>query len=303
MSSQATISSNQSSSCEAVILTDRQSSRLDLGAFPNHWEISFPPDKNLRWTVFQAEFGRKYGVVIYQFSESETRFVLRGNLQATEDLVACLKVGEEYARQFKSSELVTQEKIRPDWLDIKNIFLQCGFSALDESLVFECPFGPFVERLNRMMHILERNCAVPNEARVTDLAEGRELAGTILEQVRLMDRFDFDHRLSPGAAKPISAEYSQLVWVGKTLAGIILVAPTEADGIYEIPVRYIIPAYRQTWVNALLIHSCVKRGEMMGATIIRFNANSKTHHETIHLATQAGCVLVATSHRYGKLLH
>ena len=302
MNQQATILLSQAASCEAELATDSEFQRSDLTAVPKHWEVSFPLDRNSRCSVFHSGSGRKYGTVVHQFSEAETRFVVRGDLQSAEDLIACLKVGEEHARQLKSSELVTQEKVRPDWLDAASAFHHCGFAALDESLIFECPFGPFVERLNRMMHILERNCAVPPEARVTNLAEGREFAGTILEQAKLMDRFDFEHRLSAGAAKPISAEYSQLVWVGKTLAGVILVAPAEADGTYEIPVRYIIPAYRQTWVNALLIHACVKRGEMMGATTIRFNANSKTHHETIHLATQAGCVLVAKSHRYGKVL-
>ncbi len=296
------ISSRQLPNGGALLLTDLEVPRANFAAIPEGWEVSFPLDKNSRYTVFQADSGRKYGVVVQQFSEAETRFVVRGDLQSTDDLIACLKMAEEHARQLKSSELVTQEKVRPGWLDAAITFQQCGFEPLDESLIFECPFRPFVERLNRMMQILERNCAVPPEARVTDLAEGRELAGTILEQARLMDGFDFDHRLSSGASRPISAEYSQLVWVGTTLAGIILVAPAEADGTYEIPVRYIIPAYRQTWVNALLIHSCVKRGEIMGATTIRFNANSKTHHETIRLAAQAGCVLVATSHRYGKFV-
>jgi hypothetical protein len=298
MSALNTISLDESPRSESAVLTHELLCRTELSEIPKDWEVSFPLDENSRCTVF----GGKFGTVVHQFSKSETRFVVKGELKSGDDLMACLKAAELHARQFKSSQLVTQEKVRPDWLNASDCFQQCGFEPLDESLIFECPFRPFVERLNRIMEVLVRNSAVPGDARVTDLTEGRELAGVILERAKLMDRFDFDQRLRVDVTKPISADYSQLVWVGDTLAGIILVAPAEGNGTYEIPIRYIIPAYRQTWVNALLIHSCVKRGEMMGATTIRFNANSKTHHETIRLAKQAGCVLVATSHRYGKSL-
>jgi hypothetical protein len=271
-------------------------------AMPESWEVSFPRDGNLRVEVFHAGMHRNYGIAVYRFSESEARFVLRGNLESSEDLVICLTAGQALAQQLDCHTLVTQEKIRPDWLEAAAVLNQCGFGALDESWIFECPFAPFVERLNRVMQVLERHSAVPKDARVTDLTEGCGLACSLLEDARLMDGFDFDHRLKPSTTKPISADYSQLVWVGEVLVGVILVAPASDDGCYEIPIRFIIPSYRQTWVNALLIHSCVKRGEMLGATTVRFNANSKTHPETIRLAQQAGCVRVASSHRYGKTL-
>lgn len=289
------------SSLGAITLNE-SARRSQRAGIPWHWEVLFPLDSKLCCTVIHDGLARKYGVISHPFSENETRFVVRGDLESREDLWACLQAAERDARDLKSVELVTQEKVRPDWYDAALVFQQCGFKVLDESWIFECPFGPFVQRVNRLMGMLERHCVIPDEARVTNLHEGRELARAILERASLMDGFDFDHRLGAGAGRQISADYSQLVWMGPTLIGVILVAPAENDGTYEIPIRYIVPAFRQTWVNALLIHSCVKRGEAMGATTIRFNANSKTHHETIHLAKQAGCVSVATSHRYGKLL-
>lgn len=285
-----------------AISVSRPQRRVEPVAIPESWEVSFPRDEELRFEQFHHGLSRIFGIVVYRFTETEARFVLRGDLESGEDLVACLTAGEALARQLKCRELVTHEKLRPDWLDAAVLMKQGGFEPLDESWVFECPFALFAERLNRLMQVLDRNRAVPKEARVTDLTAGIDLARTLLEEARLMDGFDFDHRLKPRVAKPISADYSQLVWVGETLAGVILVAPAREDGTYEIPIRYIIPAYRQTWVNALLIHSCVKRGEILGAATVRFNANSKTHHETIRLAEQAGCVRVASSHRYGKSL-
>ena len=214
----------------------------------------------------------------------------------------CLAKAEELARQLGCCELVTQEKMRPDWFDAERVFKTDGFRQLDASLIFECPFDKLASRSTRIMQALRRRGAIPEKARVTDLREGRRLARSTLEEALLMDGFDFDNRLTAGATKFISEDYSQLVWLDRTLLGIILVAPTQDEDVYEIPIRFIMPAYRQTWVNALLIHSCVERGEAMSAKAIRFNANADTHRETIRLAEQASGTLIASSHRYGKPL-
>lgn len=271
-------------------------------AIPKHWEIPFPLNHSSQLMVYQTHSARNFGVIVHRFNDSEARFILRGNHESKDDLMACLEAGEGFARQLGCQGMVTQEKIRPDWLDAAHIFVQCGFKPLDESWIFECPFISFARRANRIMKALTYNGAIPAGARTSDLNEGKALARKLLEDARLMDGFDFDHRLSAATTKPISAEHSQLVWVGLELVGIILVAPTSDDTTYEIPIRYISPSYRRTWVNAVLIHSCVKHGENVGAAAIRFNANAKTHHETIRLAEQAGGVRIAITHRYGKQL-
>lgn len=287
---------------ERVELANRWPRHSEESAIPKHWEIPFPQDQSLQVMVYQTRSARNFGIIVHHFNESEARFILRGDHEVGDDLVACLQTGEEFARLLGCQDLVTQEKINPDWLDAAKLFVQSGFVSLDESWIFQCPFEPFANRVNRIMEILMRNGAIPDEARTSDLNEGKSLARKLLADARLMDGFDFDHRLDGAATKPISAEHSKLVWVGSNLVGIILVAPTGDDGTYEIPVRYIIPSYRRTWVNAALIHSCVKNGENVAAATVRFNANSITHHETIHLAEQAGCVRIASVHRYGKRL-
>lgn len=274
----------------------------EVTTLPEDWPASFPLNDRSRYLVYRAGGARQIGVVVYRFTDSEARFVLRGDLASGDELTACLEASEELAGQLACRALVTQEKIRPDWLEAAHIFARRGFAPLDESWIFACPFESFAKRSHRLMQILVRHGAIPDKARVTNLDQGRSLARGILEDALLMDGFDFEHRLEAGASRLISAEHSQLVWVGEQLAGIILVAPTADDGTYEIPVRYVAANYRQTWVNAVLVHSCVQRGEMMGATTIRFSANAQTHHETMRLAEQAGCVRVATSHRYGKEL-
>ena len=288
--------------CETFAVPGSELLRTGSSLLPEDWKIPFPLGNDIGIALFDADSTRRFGIVVYRFSESEARFVLRGNLDSGEDLITCLKAGEDIARQLESRQLVTQEKFLPDWLDAANVFKGCGFESIDESWSFECPFAPFAERSNRIMKILERHGAVPKDARVSGIAEGREQVRAILQKARLLDGFDFDQHLKIDGGGSISNDYSRLVWVGQTLAGIILVAPTGQDGIFEIPIRYIIPSYRKTWVNAVLIHSCIKRGEVMGAATIRFSANSKTHRETIRLAKKAGCVRVAASHRYGQQL-
>ena len=289
-------------SFETLAVPGSELLRTGSSVIPENWKIPFPTGNDIRFALFDADPARRFGIVVYRFSESETRFVIRGNLDSREDLVTCLKAGEGISRQLKSRQLVTQENFLPDWLDAANVFKECGFVSIDESWSFECPFAPFAERSNRIMQNLVRHGAVPKDARVSGISEGREQVRAILEKARLLDGFDFDQHLKIDKGGSISNDYSRLVWVGQTLAGIILVAPTGQDGIFEIPVRYIIPSYRKTWVNAFLIHSCIKRGEAMGAATIRFSANSKTHHETICLAKKVGCVRVAASHRYGQQL-
>lgn len=274
--------------------------RSEQTTIPTDWEIAFPLLGEICTAVFHTPSERTFGIVVYRFSPSEARFVLRGDLRTIAELAACLLAGEQIARHLDCSKFVTQEKVRPDWLDAASIFSRAGFEQLDESWIFECPFKAFARRLNRIMGMLMRHKVIPQEARISDLTEQNQLARAVLEEANLMDGFDFDNRLSAKSSKRISAEYSCLVWVGETLVGIMLVAPTQEDDTYEIPIRYVAPAYRRTWVNAMLIHSCVKHGESMGASTIRFNANSKTHHETIRLAEQAGCVRIASSHRYEK---
>lgn len=289
-------SSKVHAGCDAVEVFQGIKSRSIIRS----WEIPFPKGPALCYQVFQNGLGEIFGVAVYRFSNSEARFVIRGELFDADDLRTCLNVAEDLGRQLGCSEIVTQEKMRPDWLGAGDVFKKCQFQQLDESWIFECPFKPFAERLNRIMRVLRRDGSIPEGARVTDLAVGQGLARAILGEALLMDGFDFDNRLKPGSTKYISAEFSQLVWIGKKLVGIMLVAPTGKNGIYEIPIRYIAPAYRKTWVNALLIYSCVKRGESVNATTIRFNANAKMHHETIRLAEQSGCTCIALSHRYGK---
>lgn len=273
-----------------------------LMARPSQWEVSFPKGEDLRWLVFEAAQARRFGMVIYRFSNEEARFIFRGEFEYQNELVACLAEAEQIVRELGCSQLVTQEKIRPEWLEADRVMKSNGFEQLDQSWVLECPFTPFEKRLNRIMSALQINGSIPKEARVSDLQEGMNLARVLLEEASLMDGFEFDALLGASATKHVSAAYSQLVWVGQTLAGIILVAPTATEGTYEIPIRFILPAFRQTWVNTLLLHACVQQGVRLGATTIRFNANAKTHRETMRLAEMAGCVRTASLHRYGKKL-
>lgn len=264
------------------------------------WAISFPSDTNLRNRSFKGSEGNEFGVATYRFSKHEARFLLRGEFAESDELNRCLEQATAFARELGCSDLVTQEKIRADWVEAKALFRANGFRQIDESWIFECSFSALSKRINRIMQLLQRRRTIPDNVHITDLNSGRALVRAILDEALLMDGFDFDHRLTAGGAKRISAANSQLVWQNELLLGIILVAPTGVENVYEIPIRFVAADARRSWVNALLIYSCVRQGESSGAETIRFNANADAHKETILLAEQAGGSHVATSNRYQK---
>lgn len=266
------------------------------------FDMPFTAQSGVISNVLWREGQPIYGVSVYRFSSNEARLVVRGDLTNPEDLRVCLAQAETSAAALGCSRLVTQEKLRADWLDAPSVCQAEGFTQLDTSLVFECPFRPLAERSRRAVSALERRNAIPSTASVTSLNEGKDSARVMLNEASIMDDFDFDSRLAANSSKPVSAQYSQLVWLAQALVGVVLVAPTPIDNVYEIPIRFIAPSYRQTWVNTLLIHSCVRYGEAYAAEAIRFNANPETHQETISLAKSIHGRHVATAHRYNKNL-
>ena len=272
-------------------------------ALPIDWDVAFPPDERTRFTIFQTESNQSMGVVVRRYTSREARFVLRGELKSEKDLVVCLAAAEKTARQLGCSVLTTQEKVNPNWLAALNTFQSQGFKSIDESWVFNGPFQSFADRIQRIALMLEHKKAIPEEARVSSLTEGHERVRSLLNATLMMDDFEFDNRLRTDASKPISAAYSQIAWFGKKVVGVLLVAPTANKGVYDIPIRYVLPDYRQTWVNALLIAECVKHGESIGAEFIQFEANSKSHYETLYLARKTGCRRVAVFNRFEKQLN
>ena len=273
-----------------------------LLAYPKQWDVAFPPDENTRFALFNTGLNQAYGVVVRRYTALEARFVFRGNFEIEDDLIVCLAAAEKIARQLGCCLLTTQEKVHPEWFNALNIFRSLGFKSTDESWTFNGPFLPFADRSRRVAAVLDYKNAIPKEARVSDLTEGQERVRVLLNETLMMDDFEFDNRLKSKALKPISAVYSQIAWHGQKIVGVLLVAPTVDKGVYEIPIRYVLPDYRHTWVNAQLIFACIEHGEALGAEFIQFEANSKFHHETLYLAKKAGCKRVAIFNRFEKQL-
>ena len=274
-----------------------------LTVLPKHWDVAFPPDERTRFTIFETESARAVGVIVRQYTALEARFVLRGDLKSEEDLIACLAEAEKIACQLGCRSLTTQEKVHPKWFNALNVFGSRGFIPIDESWTFNGPFVSFADRSRRVAAILDYRKAIPKEARVTNLIAGLASVRALLNETLMMDDFEFDNRLKSNALSPISLAYSQIAWHGQKIVGVLLVAPTTDTGLFEIPIRYVLPDYRQTWVNAQLIFECVKHGENLGAEFIQFEANIKFHHETLYLAKKAGCKRVAIFNRFQKQLY
>ena len=266
------------------------------------WDVAFPLDERTSFSRYMTEPNRYIGAVVRRYTSFEARFVLRGDLNSKEDLAFCLSVAEKKARQFGCRVLSTQERVNPEWLDALNTFQDQGFKIIDESWLFTGPFNSFASRIRRIESLLDQKKAIPQEARVSSLKEGIQFARAILNDSLMMDDFEFDNSIKFGALKPISTTYSQIAWYGNKIVGVLLVATTLDDRLFDIPIRYVLPEFRQKWVNALLISACVRHGEKIGAEFIQFEANSKSHTETFALAKKTGCTRVAIFNRFQKIL-
>ena len=266
------------------------------------WDVAFPLDERTSFSRYMTEPNRYIGAVVRRYTSFEARFVLRGDLNSKEDLAFCLSVAEKKARQFGCRVLSTQERVNPEWLDALNTFQDQGFKIIDESWLFTGPFNSFASRIRRIESLLDQKKAIPQEARVSSLKEGIEFARAILNDSLMMDDFEFDNSIKFGALKPISTTYSQIAWYGNKIVGVLLVATTLDERLFDIPIRYVLPEFRQKWVNALLISACVRHGEKIGAEFIQFEANSKSHTETFALAKKTGCTRVAIFNRFQKIL-
>ena len=269
---------------------------------PQAWDVAFPSDQRTSFSRYMTEPDRHIGTVVRRYTSCEARFVLRGDLDSKEDLAFCLSAAEKKARQFGCCVLSTQERVNPEWLDALNTFQEHGFEIVDESWLFSGPFNSFASRIRRIESLLHQKNAIPAEARVSSLKEGIQFARSLLNDSLMMDDFEFDNNIKPGALKPISTAYSQIAWCGKKIVGVLLVATTPNERLYDIPIRYVLPEFRQKWVNTLLISECVKHGEKIGAEFIQFEANSKSHTETFALAEKTGCKRVAIFNRFQKIL-
>ena len=283
-------------------MTNQASLIPELLKSPKQWDVAFPSDERTRFAVFKNGPDEHIGVVVHRYTFHEARFVLRGDFKSEAELVTCLTAAEKTARQLGCQVLTTQEKVHSEWLDAFNTFRSQGFKSVDESWVFNGPFDSFADRIRRIAAILNHRNAIPEEARVSSLAEGYERVRALLNETLMMDDFEFDNRLRSNSLKPISAAYSQIAWCGSKIVGVLLVAPTSSSDVYDIPIRYVLPDYRQTWVNAMLIAACVKHGESVGAKYIQFEANLKSHQETLYLAKKTGCNRVAVFNRFEKSL-
>ena len=266
------------------------------------WDVAFPSDQRTSFSRYMVESNRYIGAVVHRYTESEARFVLRGDLHSKEELAFCLSAAEKKARQLGCFVLSTQERVNPEWLEASNTFEKQGFEIVDESWLFTGPFDSFASRIRRIEFLLHQKNLIPTEARISSLKEGIQYARALLNDSLMMDDFEFDNRIRVSAPKPISTVYSQIAWYGNKVVGVLLVATTPNERLYDIPIRYVLPEFRQKWVNALLISECVKHGEKIGAELIQFEANSKSHTETFALATKTGCERIAVFNRFQKIL-
>lgn len=285
-----------------MLTKDAFFSNPDFDLAQQSWNISFPSDDKTKSTTFISVTNENIGVIVRKYTSHEARFVLRGNIISSLDLIRLLVAAEELSSSFGCRFLTTQEQIPVLWLDSTRTFCTQGFNVIDESWTYMGPFKPFADRAFHIKQKLFEKNIVPFNAKTTSLFNYKAKIRALLNTSLMMDDFEFDNAIKITYHSPISLLYSQIAWHGHKIVGVLLVASSPEDGVFEIPIRYILPEYRKSWVNALLIAGCVKYGDVSGAKFIKFDANTKTHHETMMLAKKTDCKKIATFNRFQKNL-
>lgn len=279
----------------SFFLTDQHNYQID-------WDIAFPADHQTIVVLFTSNTNSYFGVVVRRLNEQEARFIIRGELVSEKDLAVCLQEAEKTAQLMGCRILTTQEKIDTQWLNSFEIFLNYSFKSINKTVYLEGPFKSFADRILKVESVMLQRKVLPKGARITSLGEGQQQARALLHNTFMMDDFEFDNRLKHDALSPLSENYSQLAWNDNEIIGVLLVAKTKTDELFDIPIRYVIPTYRQTWVNTFLVAACVKHGFHVNAKCIRFEANLILHQETLSLAKKTGCQITRTFSRFEKHL-
>lgn len=274
----------------------------DQNHYQINWDIAFPVDHQSIVVLFISDTNLYFGIVVRRFNVHEARFVIRGDLTSDEDLYSCLQEAEKTALSLGCSVLITQEKIEINWLNSFDLFLKCSFKSIHQTAYFEGSFNLFAERILKVESALRRRRSLPKGARITCLVEGQQQARALLHSTLMMDDFEFDNRIKKEASSPISIFFSQLAWNDNDIVGVLLVAKTTTDDLFDIPIRYVIPSLRHTWVNTFLIAACVRLGIQANAKLIRFEANLVAHQETLSLAKKTGCKMTKNFSRFEKHL-
>lgn len=277
-------------------------SLADQDHYQINWDIAFPADHQSVVVLFVSDTNLSFGVVVRRFSEHEARFVIRGDPTSDLDLYYCLREAENTALSLGCRTLLTQEKIEINWLNSLELFLKCSFNSINETASFEGPFNLFAERILKAESVLLQKRLLPKGARITCLAEGQQQARALLHNTLMMDDFEFDNRIKSNASSPLSPSFSQLAWNHNDIVGILLVARTTTAELFHIPIRYVIPSFRHTWVNTFLLAASVRLGIQENAKSLRFEANLVAHQETLSLAKKMGCKMTKKFSRFEKRL-
>lgn len=266
----------------------------------DRFNVSFPRNENTAFKLITGNANSEICVSVYKHSNKEARFLVKGKLTTSEDIKLSLQTAETLALSYGCSLLVTQEKIDPYHLDGLNTFVRSGFIKTDESIVYAGSFTTFFERIRCIYLKLKSKGVIPSHAIFTNLSKVKKEVRSILNDNHMMDDYEFDFRLKDKATYNICENLSMVAMVDKKIIGILLVSASFDDNTFYIPIRFIDSDFRHSWVNPILMYSCILQLFALNAKTIQFEANLLTHLETINFAEKMGCLSLASYNRFSK---
>ncbi|GHC12198.1 hypothetical protein [Cerasicoccus arenae] len=176
-----------------------------------------------------------------------------------------------------------------------------GFQVCDSGYFYDIPMEKVCERLERVGKALDRLRPLEPGQQVTSWQpERRAEVRRIALAESLADTAYLDSIMTPGPPMELHPHGTTLAFENGKLVGFFLAVYHGTHG--EIPVRWVAPSHRNSWVNArLMIHS-LQEGYQRHQEVrhIRFKGDEAAHLETRYMCQQFGGAEIAQCVRMAR---
>lgn len=252
------------------------------------WSGIYPGDAPLDgFVAVTAGRGLPVGVLTWFESEdasAEGSFVLAVNRSARNgDAVASALVERLPTQMLRQRNWIAEDSVE------SRALADIGARVSSAGCIYEIPFDSVDERVRRLGAMLDAKKPLQSGQEIRSWSpELRMEVRGIVQAEKLADVACLDAMMTPGSTVAISTPATSLALDEGRLVGIFL-SHIQGDRC-EVPVRWVAPSHRQSWVNARLMLRSLTEGRPHHpeVTRLRFKGDEATHRETHQLCRRFG---------------
>ncbi len=176
------------------------------------------------------------------------------------------------------------------------------FQARDEIHKYEASLCVLASRVNRINRRLDRHRSLDKCGELVALDETtKDRVRLSLERANLMSSSEFDRLYESFVAHDFKRCSSIALARGKVI-GILLVVPMPVSARVSIPVIWVHPNHRQSWVQTRLLQRSIQSSAHLSPTTIEFSGDTAKAPDTIKLANKAQATLLSRYCRFERVI-